>query len=265
MIELSRKPYAYGTSHRLDEVVIESGDGKRVTMLRKDLTPAAKPEFLHDSRRERVAYQILDSVGLGTPVCHGSGDDWLLIEKVDGVELWQVGDLRTWADAARWLGRFHRHFEQAPPRDACLLRYQRAYFEGWWRRAAERHPDINDLAPFAERAIEILAADQSTFVHGEFYASNILAADDRIAPVDWEMAGLGSGMIDLAALVSGWDDDSRMAMLAAYGGVREKALAAAELQIAVQWLGWSDSWVPPLEHRRDWIAEARAAVGRLGL
>jgi hypothetical protein len=263
MIEVSRKPYAYGTSHRLDEVVVECSDGTRTTMLRKDLGPATKPEFLHDARRERIAYQILAVAALGTPICYDSGDDWLLLEKVDGVELWQVGDLATWAAAAHWLRRFHRHFELAPPNDARLLRYGPSYFKEWWTRAAERHPEIDDLAMRADRAIELLATDRPTFVHGEFYASNILVARNGIAPVDWEMAGLGSGIIDLAALISGWSDTGRRAMLAAYGGVRENVLAAAELQLAIQWLGWSEAWLPPPEHRRDWVAEARFAAGRL--
>jgi hypothetical protein len=36
------------------------------------------------------------------------------------------------------------------------------------------------------------------------------------------------------------------------------------LQLAVQWLGWSGQWSPPLEHRQDWFAEARCAARGLG-
>lgn len=273
MIETDRRPYAYRTSHRLEEVDVTLSDGTPAKLLRKDLrwsalhtqARAAKPAFLHNPAREVAAYALIKDLGWGTPQLYESGKDWLLMEKVDGVELWQVGDLGTWADAARWLGRLHRHFEQAPPTDSRLLRYQGAYFKGWCTRAAERHPEISNLVPYADRAIEILSVDRPTLVHGEFYASNIVVAHDRIAPVDWEMAGLGSGMIDLAALLSGWGDDARMAMIAAYGGAREKVLAAAELQIALQWLGWSEAWIPPPEHRRDWVAEARAAARHLGL
>ena len=35
--------------------------------------------------------------------------------------------------------------------------------------------------------------------------------------------------------------------------------------LAVQRLGWSDSWSPPEEHAHDWLAEALRAAERLGL
>jgi len=38
------------------------------------------------------------------------------------------------------------------------------------------------------------------------------------------------------------------------------ALESARFQLAVRWLGWSATWAPPAEHRRDWLAEARRAA-----
>ena len=43
------------------------------------------------------------------------------------------------------------------------------------------------------------------FIHGELYPSNVLVGErtGRICAVDWEMAGIGPLLLDLAALTSG--------------------------------------------------------------
>jgi aminoglycoside phosphotransferase (APT) family kinase protein len=123
-----------------------------------------------------------------------------------------------------------------------------------------------------------------TAIHGEFYASNVLVAADsepsrlgrksdaRVAPVDWELAASGPGLTDLAALVSGWPDDDRRALAAAYAaepGVpefTERDLDFARLQVAIQWLGWAPpEWEPPAGQRHDWLGEALALAEGLGL
>ena len=265
MIEVSRKPYAYGTSHRLDEVELERPDGTRVTRLLKDLGRAEKPDFLHDPRREVEAYRILAGAGLGTPTCHDSGDGWLMLEKIPGVELWQVGELHTWIDVAGWLARMHSHFAAAPPAPDGLLVYDARLMSVWPERARRKHPILQPIVAQYDRVVAVLGRQPATFIHGEFYASNVLVQGSRIAPVDWEMAGLGPGVLDLAALVSGWDHAERSAIVAGYGDVSAEALAAARLHIAMQWLGWSPGWTPPPEHAKDWLGEAIGAARELDL
>ncbi len=77
----------------------------------------AKPRSLHDPLREiRVYRELLDGAGLGTPEFYGESTDpstgrhWLFIENVEGDVLWQVGELETWAAAARWLADLHSRF-----------------------------------------------------------------------------------------------------------------------------------------------------------
>jgi len=48
----------------------------------------------------------------------------------------------------------------------------------------------------------------------------------RIAAVDWEMAAIGPGVIDLAALIAGWDENSQRRMIAAFGPVQPADLGA---------------------------------------
>jgi hypothetical protein len=43
-----------------------------------------------------------------------------------------------------------------------------------------------------------------------------------------------------------------------------RQLNTCRLHLAVQWLGWSNEWSPPQEHRQDWLAEAIELADRLG-
>jgi len=270
---ISRRPYPYGTSHALEELGVILSDGTRLELLLKDLrfsepsthAGTTRPEFLHSPEREIEAYRLLASTGLGLPICHATGDDWLLLEKVPGVELWQVGDVAVWAEAARWLEKLHALFAHRPPSAPQFLRYDADYFRIWPERALKRHPVLAPLIRDYGRVVDLLASLPVTFIHGEFYASNILVAGNRIAPVDWEMAGLGPGVLDVVALSSGWADAERAAIEGAYGSARRESLDAARLHIALQWLGWSHEWTPPREHSRDWLGEAMRAGERLGL
>ncbi len=151
---------------------------------------------------------------------------------------------------------------------AALIRYDRAFFELWPGRAGV------DL-PGYEAVVDRLAGIPTTLVHGELYASNVLIAGDRVSVVDWELAGIGPGVLDLAALTSGlpeaatpprWPRRTRLA-LERPPDPRELAfdLDCARLHLAVQWLGWSPDWTPPPEHTRDWRAELPRLAERVGL
>jgi hypothetical protein len=270
---VDQRPYPYRTSHRLDELQVVLADGTRMDLLLKDprrseLDPAAlraKPAFLYDPLRELEAYRVLAGAGLGTPICYDTGEHRLLLEKVRGVELWQVGEVEVWVEAARWLARFHAQFSERPPVSDHLLCYDLSYFSLWRDRARHRHRELAHLIAGYDRVLEILSGLPVTLIHGEFYASNVLVAGQRIAPVDWEMAGVGPPILDLAALVSGWAEPDRAAIVGGYGRVSSEALDAAQLHLALQWLGWSRDWNPPPEHSRDWLAQALAAGERLGL
>jgi hypothetical protein len=270
---IGQKPYAYRTSHRIDELDVALVDGTRLELLLKDLRRSefnsnvrrAKPEFLYNPGREVEAYRILEGAGLGTPNCYHLGDHTLLLEKVQGVELWQIGELEAWVDAAKWLARLHAQFATLTPASERLIQYDAEYFAIWPDRARRGNADLADVVAGYERVVEILSGMPATFVHGEFYASNVLVAGRRIAPVDWEMAGVGPGALDLAALITGWGAEERATIVAGYGDVASESLDAAELHLALQWLGWSSDWTPPPEHARDWLAVALAAAERLGL
>jgi aminoglycoside phosphotransferase (APT) family kinase protein len=154
-----------------------------------------------------------------------------------------------------------------------LIRHDALYY-GRWLRRARRFAGAGEVSalevPF-RRALAWLDSQPPSLLHGEFYPSNVIVerggAKPRICPVDWEMAGLGPGLIDLAALVTGWEEPDRLAMAESYREALPAALCPAidellngldhcRLLLAVQWLGWSARWAPPPQHARDWLAAA---------
>jgi Phosphotransferase enzyme family len=287
---LERRPYAYQTSFAVEELEVWVDGGDPLSMIFKDVGPhglagqarAAKPAFLYDPLRELHTYRtILGPARIGAPVCYGTvasradGRFWLFLEKVAGVELWQVGELDAWQEAARWLAEMHERCGAA--RSQHLLRYDRGMYMLWLRRARaySRRPELDRIALGYDRVVDLLLSLPTGFIHGEYYASNILVQDTgealRIRPIDWEMAAVGPNLFDLAALTAGgWSDRERAAIVSAYGvGTAdddlEEGLVACRLQLALQWLGWSRDWSPPPKHAQDWLSEALCAAERLGL
>jgi aminoglycoside phosphotransferase (APT) family kinase protein len=170
-----------------------------------------------------------------------------------------------------------------------LVEQSASWFRGWHERALSALSRSGDNRAGAleqaltryEEVIESLAALPRTFLHGEFYPSNVLviaeASPIKAYPVDWEMPAVGPGLIDLAALVGRWGADERRGLVAAYegayaetGGRRipgdlEVDLSRCRLHLALRWLGWAPEWRPPPEHAHDWVGEALALTEELGL
>jgi Phosphotransferase enzyme family len=297
---VTRRPHAYRTSFPLEELDAVLEDGRTLALVWKDLgfdglragARLAKDPSLHDPRREIEAYRLLDRAGgLGTPALYGAASDeslgrhWLFLERVDGLPLWQVGDRAVWEAAAAWLGRFHRTFLGIDPGPrTSLLLPDRARSLDRMSRAVRQTPGRrrSALGRIAERYGEVvdhLAALPRTLVHGDFHASNVMVdpSNDppRIAPTDWETAGLGPGLLDLAGLTSGgWPEPDRAAMVSTYRSAASDDRPDAEflpdlercrLHHAVQLLSLPGTWTPPAEHAHDWLGEAVGSAERLGL
>jgi aminoglycoside phosphotransferase (APT) family kinase protein len=286
---LRRRPFEYRSSAPLVEL---EADGR--ALLLKDLSPwalterarAAKVDFLHDPRREIEVYRsLLADADLGTPELVASVVEpereryWLVVEKVRGTPLTQSG-IDDWPRVARWLARLHDLFEaiadtpgQTPSGSVpdslpdSLLRYDRRYFERWPARGGVSLPGY-------ETVVDRLAGLPTTLVHGELYASNVLLAGERVCVVDWELAGVGPGVLDVAALTLGLPEEDADALVDAHLGALERPpdreqfrfdLDCARLHLALQWLGWSADWAPPPEHALDWQAELPRLRERVGL
>jgi Phosphotransferase enzyme family len=306
VVELRRRPSPYRTSFALEEVDATLDGGERLELMLKDLGwqgltavgRGAKPDFLYDPLREISVYRrLLAPADLGAPRYYGSLVDperdryWLFVERVAGRELYQIGELERWERAARWLAAMHSHFAadvEQLAEQGRLVGHDRHYYRTWIERAGEfaggsgadarERRGLDWLAARYDGVVERLLALPTTVIHGEFYASNVLlAAGERVAPVDWEVAAAGPGLVDLAALTTGWSHSEQATLRDAYEdamrhsgpsqplpGDLDDALDLCRLHLAVRWLGWAPpGWSPPKEHRRDWLGEALELAEKL--
>jgi aminoglycoside phosphotransferase len=294
--EIERRPSEYRSSSLVDDVTVIFEDRTSIDLVvksthREAMCPEArraKPPLVCDDERERTAYErILSTADVGMRSYIGSyrsaGVRYLVFERIHGVPLWQCGDVEAWHEAARWLARMHFRVDVVramSPRAVHLLRYDRPFHQWWMLRASAFHrgdrKGLVALRRFHPRVMTWLEHQDLSFVHGEYYPSNLLVERDRhrdafvIHPVDWEMAGIGPALIDLACLTSGrWTDDQRATFGDAYyaergalGGdvpPRERYLKTLDyclIQLSVRNLGWSRDWTPPADRAYDWLGEA---------
>ena len=312
---VERRMSQYCSSYMLEELDVTLDDGVELALLLKDLSPNSlfgraievKPDFIYEPRREIETYRrILSRYWIGAPQYYGSVVEpenaryWLLMERLAPTMLWQTDDFATWTGVAGWLAEMHAelakvHRDAAEERAVHLMQYDQKFYWRWMRRARdfvtagdttkERHAakSIQWLASRFESAVERLSALPLTVIHGEFFASNVLLNADpdyfRVSPVDWELAAVAPGQIDVAALSAGnWTLAQKEAMALAYFEAMPESgllqpdratflmdMECCRLHYAVQWLGWSPGWKPPEEHAHDWLKEAVRCAEILGL
>ena len=298
---LARRPCPFATSARLDELEVTTPDGRVLHLVAKHLgrrakTAAArevKPAALHRTGRELAVYRhVLAGIGLATPAFIGGWaderDGVVVLEWIDGATLAETGRFGAWEATARWLARLHLRFIATPPTTggprSTLARYDRAQLSGAGRRGLRRATTLAlgppgvlaDLASGHRRAVDALVAAPLTLVHGDFYPSNVVVDAERIAVIDWELAGMGPAALDLAALSAGrWSDRRRLDLVRAYHAEAEAGGAAgplgeliervelASLHLALCWVGAAARWQPPSAHRRDWFHDAVDALARV--
>ena len=284
---IDRNRHAYMTSSLIEDVEVSLADGRRLGMILKDLRAVSrgpesrwvKPTFLDDPAREAGMYSdVLSRLGLGTAECYAAGDDWLLLERIHGRDLRQIGDVDTWVTTARWIRRFHDSAAElvedirATNRPPLVLHDFRFWWR-WMRRATQFHPEVDWLEDRYQSVLDEFCSLPTSLVHGEFYPLNIMvegSESDRICPVDWETAGIGPSMLDLAALIEGtWSEGDRNRIVTGYLGSEppsaefERALGLCQLQVCVQWLGWAEGW--NREQQPDRVFTITRIVERLDL
>ena len=296
IVTFSCRPSVVRSSYLLHDIDVTFDAGEPLRLVAKGIGSAgladdarpAKPRFVADDRRERVAYErLLPLLDAGAPKFYGAVIDeqatsHLILERRPGVPLWQCGQGEAWHAAARQLARLHVHAQavgvQAGAGAAALLRYDAALFEEWRARAMrfDRGPaqELGAIARAHAYATSRLLAQPSGVLHGEPYPSNVLIDNANGAPsvclIDWEMMALGPQILDLAHLVAGrWTDDQRAVIVDTYRA-EQLALGATPsscehllmtldcglMHLAVQNLGWSDAWSPPPQQAHDWRGEA---------
>lgn len=270
--QVARRPWPYSSSHLIEELRV-GPNGRRLLLKHLSGASRSRPSFTASPFGEIAAYRdVLARGGIDAPRYVASqmhrDRGWLLVELVSGRPLWQLGEPAAWEQAARWLARLHA---LPLPAGEGLLRYDAAHL----RRRLELATWLPGRRRIAAGVAARLAELPVSFIHGEFTPSNVMVSRRgnvyRIRPVDWETAGLGPGVLDLAALTAGWHGEQRAGIVAAYQEQPGAASATAEqldlarLVLAAQWTGWAEGWVAPPEHRHDWRREVCELVERLRL
>lgn len=225
----------------------------------------------------------------------------LFIERVSGSPLYEHGDFSVWESMMQSLAELHQQLSVLPTHNCHLVNYDFAYFMLWPRRALafattqDQRQFLRHINSKYESVAQRLAMMKKSFIHGELYPSNVLVRDQRdsrFCPVDWELAGYGPAVIDVAALTTGsWSEGQRESLIrtyyqtalaspnddrpaASHGGLHliEPSfsdfmldVAHARLHLAMQWLGWSQDWTPIPEHAFDWLGEVRFVTEEHGI
>jgi hypothetical protein len=236
-----RRGYDYSHSYASDilDVRLKAGQGLRIFM--KDLGAHTRIKDGIKGMRERRERELrtyrdlLANAALGTPEYLGSvwdsdGRYWLLLEFVGGLQL-RHAEFDNWIPAVGWLGRLQGCFEPLLGRlkeCAWLQTHNEAFFRFRAHRALESiegsYPHLAaPLRPIVRRyesLIGFMASQPRTFVHGAYTPGAIFIDPTcrpvRVCPFDWELAGVGSRVYDLAFVCDGFDEPRLDTLLRAY-------------------------------------------------
>jgi aminoglycoside phosphotransferase (APT) family kinase protein len=295
---LRREPCRFATLFPAEVLSVSLHGGEALGLFVKHLgtEQADHPEKQRRDREVQVYEHLLRHEGL--PVARYYGSVWdeqvrrrlVFLEHVADWNL-KYQDIEHWFTAARRLAQLHVHFaahsEALLARD-YLLRFDAAYFSDWAGRAlaavAGGAPalaaKLRHVVSHYECAIDVLVRQPLTLVHNDLAPKNVLAdrssSPARICFVDWEMAGVGCGLLDLVHLKYGLDSDNDRRMVAAYceglAGTGllppeprelDRLLAACELHKTLYRLAFSQTWGLPPPRVEEWVREAQAFIDRL--
>jgi hypothetical protein len=290
VVGVRRTPSPHATVFPAEVVSVELASGERVSIFVKHLGEEQRshPDKRVREREARVYDELLGDRGLPVPRFLGSG--WndatgrreLFLEYVNGWNL-KYQELRHWYAAARHLAQLHLAFalqgDRLLGRD-FLLRLDRDYLFAWAGRAVAAVSSLSaELANRLQRTVDdlsvaadLLAEQPPTLVHNDLAPKNVIAdtsaSSGRTCIVDWEMAGVGCGLMDLAHLTYGLPPREAERMFDLYGeelsdtGLMpsheegKRLLASCQLHGTLYRLAHADVWRLPLERVEEWIADS---------
>ncbi len=159
-----------------------------------------------DRRAEQEATRAAAASGLG-PELAWAEPGLMILRHIEGTTLGRT-DFGEWARLRRVLDLLNRIRRELPghyrrtPRDRRPVVILADYLErlsakpNRWRRAAEDH------RPLLESLTKRLAVLPPGFAHNDIHGDNIIDDGRRLWLVDWEYAGQGQPLCDLASFVN---------------------------------------------------------------
>ncbi len=165
-----------------------------------------------DRAHEALATESAAAAGVGPPVVHARAGV-LLLDWVEGRTLSHSDfDADTVARMARLLRAAHVPAPSGLPTLADRI-------ERMLARAASRGARVPDGLDRALRRIRASDTAAPVLTHHDVWPNNVMDDGDRLWLVDWEFAGAGDGMFDLAtvAVAAGLESDGERVLLGEYG------------------------------------------------
>jgi hypothetical protein len=295
-VSVRSDPSPFATLFPAEVLHVSLDDGRVMRLFRKTLgSQPNHPDKQPPDREVRVYRQWLNDDRLAIVRFYGSranaadGTHELYLEYVDDWNL-KYHDLELWFVAARRLAHLHAHFARCGDLlHGCefLIPLDGDYFMRWAGRAcdaiapqsAELAGRLVSLLSSYRPVAALLARQQPTLVHNDLAPKNVLADRSVQAPricfIDWEMAGVGCGLLDLAHLKYGLDPDAERKMISAYrNGLAEsnsapgdeqefgRVLAACELHKTLYRLAHSPAWRLPVVRLTEWVGDAERLLSR---
>jgi len=291
-----RSPFATLFPAEILSIRLESGEQLSLFVKYLGMEQADHPEKQCRDREIQIYEQLLGVPRL--PVVRYYGGQWnavtdryeLFLEYINDWNL-KYHDLEHWFTAARCLAQLHAYFApQAERLRACqfLLQFDARYLHEWASRAQAAVADqstnlamqLGHVIANYQLVSAVLSTQPVTLVHNDLSPKNVLAdrsgSTVRICFVDWEMAGVGCGLLDLAHLMHGLDPVNKYKMCAAYRAelagtallpatpqAWQRVLAACELHQTLYRLAFHQTWQVPPETVRQWVFEAQQFFAQL--
>ena len=290
---LTVRPSSAKTLFPVHELCVTLADGEQLRMFLKCLSTRQPdhPDKQCRDREVRIYDELFNDAALPVPRYFGFRHDRsarayeLFLECIDG-DVLNNHSYEHWFAAARRLAHLHKHFAPRAVelgRLPWLLRFDAEYLLGWARRAllvvGDQSPELSrQLEPIVgsyRRVADLIARQPATLVHNDLAPKNVIVDcatnPARICFVDWEMAGIGCGVLDLAHLKYGMAAEDDRTICAAYASELagtgllprdsadiEQLTAACCLHKNVFRLARSRDWGVPPESVTQWIDECRA-------
>jgi thiamine kinase-like enzyme len=176
-----------------------------------------------DRRNEVACQKAAHSIGIAPELVYH--EDGVLISRYVPGRTLAAEDVRDPAFLPRLaavLRRLHGSWDRltGPFLYFCTFQTVRAYATTAHRLGARLPGDVEECLEDARRLSRQLAPFVPVLCHNDLLASNIIADDGRVWLVDWEYAGMGHPLFDLACASANcaFSDSQEAALLAGYRG-----------------------------------------------
>jgi thiamine kinase-like enzyme len=210
-------PLAGGMTNR--NYTVEDGAGRHVVRLGSDM-----PHHMILRWHEAAVARAAHAAGLSPEIEHAE-PGILVMRHVDGRSL-TPGDVRDRARLpaiAALLRRCHRELPRhlaGPALAFWPFQVVRSYIAALRAAAGPWAARLDFFAALADRLEDGLSPMPFVFGHNDLLAANLIDDGRRLWLIDWDYAGFGSPLFDLANLASNnaLSPDDEAALLAAYFG-----------------------------------------------